>query len=316
VAVILLSSSPENANKEVTRTETDAHGDFIFPNVNAGRYSLALSHPRWRTLPDLTSTPPSERVQVAVDTGNGVVPPGSLKVLGFDVSGRVTGDGEQVKDVDFLLFGAKEAFVDGCSTKMPAHAAVSLPKSSPLVFKCFVSSNEAGVFTFPSISPGKYLLVPSFVLQTAGTRLKFDVRPSELEFSLEPSSGSLVMPTEFVVSGFGVTGRVISSSKTKSGLGNAEVYFDGEQVAKSDASGAFSVTSVKTGEYTVNVKKERYVFDEVKVKISPKSPVLPDLAPAKIEVCGRVAVEGLPPSLKPGDVSVVVDGGEFEWINR
>lgn len=63
---------------------------------------------------------------------------------------------------------------------------------SPL---CHVISNEKGQFTFPSIPPGSYKLVPHY---EGPHSIKFDVKPVEIDFTVEHES--LKIATEFEVS--------------------------------------------------------------------------------------------------------------------
>ena len=64
--------------------------------------------------------------------------------------------------------------------------------SSPL---CHVISNEKGQFTFPSIPPGSYKVVPHY---EGPHSIKFDVRPVEIDFTV--AHKSLKIDTEFKVS--------------------------------------------------------------------------------------------------------------------
>jgi hypothetical protein len=60
---------------------------------------------------------------------------------------------------------------------------------------CHVISNEKGQFTFPSIPPGSYKVVPHY---EGPHSIKFDVRPVEVDFTVE--HGSFKIDTEFKVS--------------------------------------------------------------------------------------------------------------------
>jgi hypothetical protein len=64
--------------------------------------------------------------------------------------------------------------------------------SSPL---CHVISNDKGQFTFPSVPPGSYKVVPHY---EGPHSIKFDVRPVEIDFTVEHES--LKIDTEFKVS--------------------------------------------------------------------------------------------------------------------
>lgn len=111
--------------KEIAQTLTAQDGDFRFPSVPSGNYFLKASHPKYgfcarhqtSTLVfrycGVASYPclfcarwhvSSAEVPVSVFEGNGYIKPGSLAVLGYDVSGRVLSDGEPVRGVNFILF--------------------------------------------------------------------------------------------------------------------------------------------------------------------------------------------------------------------
>ena len=64
--------------------------------------------------------------------------------------------------------------------------------SSPL---CHVVSNEKGQFTFPSVPPGSYKVVPHY---EGPHSLKFDVRPVVIDFTVEHKS--IKIDTVFKVS--------------------------------------------------------------------------------------------------------------------
>jgi protocatechuate 3,4-dioxygenase beta subunit len=60
---------------------------------------------------------------------------------------------------------------------------------------CHVISDDKGQFTFPSIPPGSYKVVPHY---EGPHGIKFDVRPVEIDFTVE--HGTYRIDTEFKVS--------------------------------------------------------------------------------------------------------------------
>jgi hypothetical protein len=84
----------------VLDTLTSENGEFQFTPVLPGNYLVKASHATWKLSKDL--------VVVHLIKENGHIPPGSLVVAGYDVSGLVTSDNEPIKGVSFVLFQAKE----------------------------------------------------------------------------------------------------------------------------------------------------------------------------------------------------------------
>jgi hypothetical protein len=68
-------------------------------------------------------------------------------------------------------------------------------KTSELSPLCHVVSNKKGQFSFPSIPPGSYKVVPHY---KGPQNIKFDVRPVEIDFTV--GHESLKIGTEFKVS--------------------------------------------------------------------------------------------------------------------
>ena len=81
-------------------TLTSENGEFNFTRVLPGKYLVKASHATWKLSKD--------SVAVHLIKENGLIPPNSLVVAGYDVSGSVTSDNEPIKGVSFVLFQAKE----------------------------------------------------------------------------------------------------------------------------------------------------------------------------------------------------------------
>jgi hypothetical protein len=78
---------------------TSENGDFHFTPVLPGKYLVKASHPAWKLSKD--------SVVIRLVKENANIPPNSLVVAGYDVSGLVTSDKEPIKGVSFVLFQAK-----------------------------------------------------------------------------------------------------------------------------------------------------------------------------------------------------------------
>lgn len=99
VKVALFSDDHPEA-VSVLDTLTSENGEFQFTPVLPGKYLVKASHATWKLSKDL--------VAVHLIKENGHIPPSSLVVAGYDVSGLVTSDNEPIKGVSFVLFQAKE----------------------------------------------------------------------------------------------------------------------------------------------------------------------------------------------------------------
>ena len=99
VKVALFSDGhPESA--PILDTLTSENGEFHFTPVLPGKYLVKASHSTWKLSKDL--------VVVHLIKENVHIPPRSLIVAGYDVSGLVTSDNEPIRGVSFVLFQAKE----------------------------------------------------------------------------------------------------------------------------------------------------------------------------------------------------------------
>ncbi|KAJ4430118.1 hypothetical protein ANN_22328 [Periplaneta americana] len=162
---------------------TSENGDFQFTPVLPGKYLVKASHPRWKLS--------KNSVTIHLVKENVKIPPNSLVVRGYDVSGLVTSDNEPIKGVSFVLFQAEGVHpvgdIQDCD-KSPLKG-FKMSGVSPL---CHVNSDERGQFVFPSLPPNTYKVVPHY---EGPHSIKFDVRPVEVVFTV--GHESLKIDTEF-----------------------------------------------------------------------------------------------------------------------
>jgi hypothetical protein len=97
---VVLFSDGYPAAVPVLDTLTSENGEFHFTPVLPGKYLVKAFHAKWKLIKD--------SVVVHLIKENVHIPPSSLVVAGYDVSGLVTSDNEPIKGVSFVLFQAKE----------------------------------------------------------------------------------------------------------------------------------------------------------------------------------------------------------------
>uniref|UniRef100_A0AAY4ATN9 Nodal modulator 1 n=1 Tax=Denticeps clupeoides TaxID=299321 RepID=A0AAY4ATN9_9TELE len=278
VKVILTRDGDEQTLQTVP---TDSGGKYTFFKILPGSYIITAYHDSWSLEQRTTS------VQVVNSNGLASAP---LIVGGYDVSGEVLSDGEPMKEVSFLLYSdtVKKEEISGCSKDTVD--GVFLDTSS-LVYLCSVQSQEDGTFTFPSLTSGKYTLIPYY----RGERITFDVAPSRMDFKVEHRSVKL--NPVFRIMGFSVTGRVLN---TPDGMGvpDATVTLNNQITVLTKKDGSFRLENMTTGTYIIHTYKELMFFEPITVKIAPNTPQLPDIITAGFSVCGLILIGHSPESLK------------------
>ncbi|ELT93278.1 hypothetical protein CAPTEDRAFT_179513 [Capitella teleta] len=260
----------------VKSTTSVDDGAFTFERVLPGEYFIEASHSVWKF----------EKSMVQVKVGRETGDAGSdLKLMGYDVQGSVLSEGEPVAGVYFLLFSStvNPKIVKSCEQGDVA----GMPHREGEFMICFVKSQKDGSFIFPAIPTGSYTLVPFY----RGDNIFFDVQPQQLSFSVEQDS--VLFKEPFVVAGFTVNGRVLTSPNGQ-GVASARVLVNGHEQAVTSADGTYRLDSMRPETYTIEVQSELIFFDPVEVKISPSAPQLPDVTASRFSVCGHVIIDRLP----------------------
>jgi len=98
-------------------TVTEEGGRFVFRGVSPGRFVITASHAVWNVK--------KTAVEVLVEHDS-VAAPGGLEVLGFDVRGSVSSNGEAVADVQFLLYPQEGIKVASVCIVRSAHFSKNL----------------------------------------------------------------------------------------------------------------------------------------------------------------------------------------------
>lgn len=307
VQVVITSPGTET---EAAKTTTDSTGKYSFTSILPGDYVVAAFHP------DLEFGTSSLQVTITADDST---IDALITVSGYSVKGSVVSEGEPIRGVKFVLHSDSGVVPRGClTTDIPV-----LPAGGRAI--CYATSGEDGVFDFPLLPNGDYSIVPHYV----GESIQFDVLPPLLDFKV--AHRHAIIEQVFRVEGFTVQGSVrVTSSGTP--ISGAAISLDGAVLTSTNDAGVYELENIKTGTYTINVASAEgsgYYFSPTVIKITPNTPLLPEILPTSFDVCGRISVQQIPPALKAGFASrsravlvragdVVVatlgtraDGGEF-----
>ncbi|XP_055531777.1 BOS complex subunit NOMO1 [Wyeomyia smithii] len=262
------------SNAKIGQTVTDSNGIFSFTPIKSGKYVIKVKHDKWHfVIPEYS---------VTVTTGNTEIPPNSLVVAGFEVEGSVFSDEQPFGNVGFLLYAEKGmvSMVKCPTDKIPPVSGTD-PRygGSP---RCYVEPNKSnGKFVFPSVSVGKYRIVPHF----SSKDIQFHIRPEAMEF--EVGRDSVQLAESFEVTGFSVSGKVLLASGG-AGVANARVKLNGREIATTDADGKYLLDNIQAGTYTIQVAATNLQFKDHIVKVALSKPALPDIIVAGFKVCGQV----------------------------
>ncbi|CAG2165017.1 unnamed protein product [Oppiella nova] len=282
IAITLRAKRNDNVLKTTLTTDD---GYYEFKEVLPGEYAIDASHESLKLK--------KSRIEITVVNDNIDVstnPENNLSILGYEVSGSVMSDGEPIHSVLFALFSRTRRSVLGCDSKQIPIKKVA----NDLIYLCHISSDKSGLFRFPTVPFGSYVLIPFY----GGNDVKFDVKPKELEF--EVKNENIKIETVFEIEGFSVAGRVVVDQR---GVPNAEIKFQDQstgrqQLIKTQTNGVYNVENVKTGSYLISVTAPHMTFDPISVKISPISSQIPDITPNAFDVCGTFALKSAKTSLK------------------
>ncbi|KFM75821.1 Nodal modulator 3, partial [Stegodyphus mimosarum] len=278
----------KNSNLEIqNETLSGNDGYYSFPKLLPGKYTIEASHKVWIF---------DEQKEVIHVTNDNLKTENKIVIAGYDVLGFVYSDGEPIQGVHFLLF-SKTKINNPVNCSMDRVKGFSQKYSIPYV--CYVTSSEDGKFTFPSLPPGTYKLVPFY----KGEHIEFDVSPPEMDFMV--TKDSLKIEDNFQVQGFSVSGWIGTGPNGKS-LSDVEVYINGQVHGKSDINGIYHLENMRAGIYILELKKPYMYFESVEMKINPNTPKLPNIFVSKFSVCGQLIIDEFPVGLEKSDRSISV----------
>jgi len=270
VTISLLT--PKGDRQEVVQTtQTGPGGTYVFTAVPGTDHRVSGSHPDWIFDKSMGS------VSMTGDNGQAE----DLVVAGFDVRGEVLSGSDPMSGVSILLYGLDTVSLSThCSDNVQSEAAVP----AGLTQLCHVKSDTKGQFIFPVVPPGEYKLVPFY----KGSHTQFEVTPSMLDLSVK--SGSVRLPSPFLISGFSVQGVVLSSPSGRPVQG-AEVSLSSKtdtRTVQTQSDGQYFLESLESGSYSLTAKYAGLEFPQLTADVSPSSPTLPSLTATKYEVSGQL----------------------------
>lgn len=174
----------QSSSNALQTTTSETNGLFSFAKVLPGSYRIKASHPTWR----LSSS------DVAIDLkSDSLHIQEGLEVLGYQVQGQVSSDGEPIQGVIFSLHSQNSKAA--ASSSLCGLAPPTVPSSIPgWSLACQTVSDPQGRFLFPVVPSGHYRLVPLY----QGENIRFDITPPHVDFDVEDDS--LVMPQKFEAS--------------------------------------------------------------------------------------------------------------------
>ncbi|EDW47202.1 nodal modulator 3 [Drosophila sechellia] len=258
---------------EVRRTKSDANGVFSFTPIIPGNYVVKALHAKWHFS--------KAEHKVVVVSGNTELPANSLVVSGFDVVGRFDSSSPLPGNLGVALYKKKgQSLVPKCETSSPAPAN-SVNSAYESASSCFSQLDKSGEYIFKNVPSGKYLLQAI----NLDSKLKLHLSPELLE--LEVGKDTLQVKDEFKITGFTVSGRVLTSDGGEP-LKSAVVKVNGKKVAETDAQGSYTLENLKAGTVNIEVESSQLQFSPLQVKAQINTASLPTIVPSAYEVCGKV----------------------------
>ena len=266
--------SLKTGSETLQTTVTGEDGRYVFTAVPGTDHHVTASHPSWVFDKDMA------KVSMTGDNGEAE----DLVISGFDVRGEVIqagAGGEAMPGVSVLLLGSSDLTKSQCPDNTPVSGA-AIPAG--LRQLCTIKTDNKGRFVFPVVPPGAYKLVPFY--QTSAT--KFEVSPGSM--SVNVKSGSVLLPSPFTVSGFSVSGSVLTAP-SGSPVSGAQVTLTAagkKFTVVTDVKGSYQLESITSATYTISATSPGYEFSPVTAAVSPSSPVLPVVAASRYEVVGQL----------------------------
>ncbi|EDW61622.1 BOS complex subunit NOMO1 [Drosophila virilis] len=257
---------------ETRRTKTDINGIFFFTPIIPGKYVVSATHARWHFA--------KAEHNVVVVSGNTELPENSLVVSGFDINGRFDVSTQLPANIAVVLYKKKGQNLQPKCATIPNAPSNKLNNEYESAAACYVLA-EKGEYSFKDVPTGKYLLQAV----NENQNLKLHLTPKFLEVEL--GKDTLQLKEQFSISGFTVTGQVLSSAGGAP-LKSAVVKVNNEKVSETDATGSYTLENIKASSYNIEVEYPQLQFEPLQVKTQISSPTLPTIVPAAYEVCGKV----------------------------
>ncbi|XP_018334048.1 nodal modulator 1 [Agrilus planipennis] len=261
----------QSGNQE-WKTSTSKGGEFFLTPILPGKYTITISHPIWTVI--------KNRITVEVSEGNTEIPRNSLVIGGYNVKGFIKSEEMPVKGITVVLCQDEnienvKKIVSNCNlTELR-----NLDTNCKCKQLCHVVSNNEGVFTFTSVSPGKYFVVPY------DERQNIHFTPDKVKFAVEHDSVDLNKTFEII--GFSVSGKILATENGKA-IEGAKIFLNNIEIGKTSKDGLYTLEKIKADTYTLKVVADDVKFDDQVINISPNTLNLPVITPSAYQICGTV----------------------------
>eukprot|EP00055_Hartaetosiga_balthica_P012206 m.58582 g.58582 ORF g.58582 m.58582 type:complete len:1166 (-) comp7871_c0_seq1:324-3821(-) len=294
VNVGLFLQDSEEAETQAAVVTTNHLGEFTFPHVLPGEYTVRALETAW------SFSKSSENVVVDFSSSSHA----TLVISGYDiVVNLVNDDGAPAKGV--VVFIASESDHETCPHLQ--HSPQPKVQSIDKIW-CSESSDDKGVVTFRGVNPGKHNILPLFVDPQGES---YVITPSHKE--VEVANENLHIPEPFSLEGIFVS--VLVMSEIGEALPGASVALttlsDGHGMdAISDSFGLASFSHVPSGSFKIIAShNDDLEFQPLQVAVNSASNSF-SISPALIKVCGSLKAGlmtvGFPVALNDVEVSAFV----------
>jgi hypothetical protein len=186
-------------------------------------------------------------------------------VTGYTIEGQVLSYNEAMPNVKVYLHPGKTAIAD---------------KSKNFLKQA--ESDPQGAYRFQNIPSGTYQVVSTY----AENQSKFSIKPDVIEVTV---NGSPVKNEAFSVIGLSIFGKVVNNKEE--GIGGVKIVIDGQQKAITNNQGVYKLDEITPGVYTLEGISNYYMFDSIKIEISPSSRQIQSLVATDYNICGKVQID-------------------------
>ncbi|PRP75877.1 hypothetical protein PROFUN_15413 [Planoprotostelium fungivorum] len=239
--------------EQLGQTTTDKDGSFRISKLFPGKYIIEASHSSW--------TFTSKEIPLEIHWDN-VALDRHIEISGYDVIGKIDTDAAASQPMTLQL----------------KHA------SDPTKPFRTCQSDSQGNFRFTDVSCGSYVVSPSLDKTSGNFRISPDSIPIQVQ------GGTLTLPKRFQLAGFSLQGSVRTAWGKPIHDATVKISFN-DLTVLTDRNGSFALEDMKNGKYRVTVTKEGYHFDAVDVYASSSSPVLSDITPTGVDICGQLSTQ-------------------------
>eukprot|EP00761_Pharyngomonas_kirbyi_P007152 gb/GECH01007161.1/.p1 GENE.gb/GECH01007161.1/~~gb/GECH01007161.1/.p1 ORF type:complete len:1219 (+),score=287.52 gb/GECH01007161.1/:1-3657(+) len=261
--------------EEITSEED---GSFLFTNILPGSYTIRAKHHSYNFEKDTVN------VQVhaePLDMRHTVDDSNQLVVGGYSVDGLISvgNSGDSLSGATMFLVPLQDSTASlSLSCDKPSKEQSNLIDEPHVA--CATTSDSQGKYIFKGIPKGSYRVVSHYK--------GFRIQPSSMEVKVTSESVSISKPfqvKDFTASGFIQTHdkQPIARAKVDLKKGSSKI-----QSVLTEKDGKFTFENIESGTFSVEVTKDEYSFEKIKVNLSPIQLNIPTISVMAYEVCGSL----------------------------